>query len=142
MIILSQRNPAWGNKKIGSSNSLVKDYGCVITSISMLSSWYNCYHDPGWMAKYLSFQVDKILWKSVTDKLCFSWVWRQYGYDENKIVNSLKGEKTSCILQVYSRHWVVALKKIGNYYWVADPWDGKKKLMHKKYVTGSAHFSS
>jgi len=140
MIKLSQRNPSWGGKTIGKSKSLLKDFGCTITSISMLSDWYGCFQNPGWMAKNLEFLNDLVIWKSITEKLCFKFIWRQYGYNEKKIVDSLKGKTTSCILQVKNVHWVVALRKIGNYYWIADPWDGKRKLLNKKDVSGSAHF--
>lgn len=141
MKIYWQKDPRWGGKTIGKSKSLIKDFGCTISSVAMLSDFYGCDHDPAWMAKNLSFQVDKILWNSITEKLCFLWTWRQYGYSEQKILASLAGKTTSVILQVYSRHWVVGIKKIGNYYWIGDPWDGKRKLIHKKYITGSSHFN-
>jgi len=140
MTLYSQRDSRWANKKIGNSNSTIGALGCTISTIASLSSWYGCDHDPAWMAKYLRFLNDLILWQSVNEKLCFKWKWRQYGYNEQKILDSLNGETTSVIFQVYSRHWVVGIKKIGNYYWCGDPWDGKRKLFHKKYITGSSHF--
>jgi len=140
MTLYCQRDNRWGGKTIGNSKSLIKDYGCTISAIASLSSWYGCDHDPAWMAKNLRFLNDLILWQSINEKLCFKWKWRAYGYQEKRILDSIKGETTSCILQVYSRHWVVGIKKIGNYYWVGDPFDGRRKFIHKKYITGSAHF--
>jgi hypothetical protein len=140
MILLGQRDPKWGHKTIGNSNSLVKDFGCTITSLSMLSDWYGCYHDPGWMAKNLRFLNDLVLWQSVTEKLCFKFIWRQYGYNEQKIKDSLAGKTTSCLLQLQNRHWVVGIRKIGNYYWIADPWPPSRRLIHKSLISGSAHF--
>jgi ABC-type bacteriocin/lantibiotic exporter with double-glycine peptidase domain len=140
MKILSQRDPKWGQKTIGKTGSTLRDYGCTLTSISMLSDWYGCYQDPGQLAKNLRFLKDLILWQSVTEKLCFRWVWRAYKYDETKILASLKGKTTSCLLQVRGNHWVVGIRKVGNHYWVADPWDGKRKFLNKSVITGSSHF--
>lgn len=142
MQLLGQRNIKWANVKIGKSNSLVKDYGCAITGISMLSSWYGCFKDPGWMAKNLRFLNDLILWQSVAEKLCFKFVWRQYGYHEQKIKDSLAGKKTSVLLQLQKRHWVVGIRKVGNYYFVADPYPPSRRLVHKSQISGSAHFTA
>jgi len=140
MKIYSQRDPKWGGKTIGNSKSLIKDYGCTISGIAMLSSWYGCDHDPAWMAKNLRFLNDLVIWQSVTEKLCFKWVWRQYGRNDAKILASLKGKTTSCLLQVQNRHWIVGIRKIGNYYWCADPWTGTRRFIHKSLISGSSHF--
>src|SRR4030042_4080380 len=133
MKLIGQKDFRWADVTIGKSASKIKDYGCTISSVSMLSDWYNCFSDPAWLAKNLSFQVDLILWKSITEKLCFRWTWRQYGYDENKILQSLEGKTTSCILQIQKRHWVVGIRKVGSYYLVADPWVPNRHFYHKKY---------
>jgi hypothetical protein len=140
MIILSQRDVRWAGKTIGNSKSLIKDYGCTITSISMLSDFYKCYHDPAWMAKNLTFLVDKVLWNSISEKLCFKFVWRFYKYDEAKIWNALDGETTSCLLEIQKKHWVVGIRKIGNYYWCADPWTASRRLINKNLISGGATF--
>jgi hypothetical protein len=140
MQLIGQRDVKWAGKTIGDSKSLIKDYGCTISGISMLSDWYGCFHDPGWMAKNLRFLRDLIIWASVEDKLCFKWVWRQYGYNEKRILDSLGGKTTSCLFQVYRRHWVVGIRKIGSYYWIADPWYPKRRMIHKSAISGSSHF--
>jgi len=141
MKILSQRDPDWGWKPIGNSKSLIRDFGCTLTGISMLSDFYGCYHDPAWMAKNLSFLVDKILWNSITQKLCFKFVWRFYKYDESQILPALKGKDTSCLLEIQRRHWVVGIKKVLNYYWVADPYTGSRRFIHKSLISGGARFN-
>jgi len=141
MTLYCQRNPKWTGKTIGKSKSTIGAYGCTISAIASLSSWYGCDHDPAWMAKNLRFLNDLVLWQSVGEKLCFRWKWRQYGYNEKKILDSLKGEKTSVIFQIYSRHWVVGIRKIGNYFWIGDPWNARRKFIHKGIITGSSHFT-
>jgi hypothetical protein len=136
MIVLSQRDPKWSFKTIGKSKTTIGAMGCTITSLAMLSDWYGCFQDPSWMAKNLSFLVDKVIWGSIANVLCFKFVWRFYKYEEERIVNALKGKTTSCLLQVRGVHWVVAIKKVGPYYYIADPWDGKRKFINKSIVSG------
>jgi ABC-type bacteriocin/lantibiotic exporter with double-glycine peptidase domain len=142
MVLLSQRDPRWSFKTIGQSTSTIGAYGCTITGLSMLSDWYGGYKDPAWMAKNLSFLVDKVIWSSVTAKLSFKFVWRFYGYDEGRILPALAGKTTSCLLQVRGNHWVVGIKKVGSYYWIADPWDGKRKFINKSIISGGATFDA
>ena len=144
MIILSQRDARWGFKPIGGSTSTIGQYGCTITSLAMLSDWYGCYHDPAWMAKYLAFQDDLVLWGSITEKTCFKFVYRYYA-DKHKdmlprLEEAMAGKTTSCLLQLQNRHWVVGIKSIGWYYWVADPWTGSRRLIGKGLVSGGAVF--
>ena len=140
MTLYCQRDPKWAGKTIGNSNSTIGAYGCTISCIASLSSWYGCDHDPAWMAKNLRFLRDLVLWQSISEKLCFKWVWRQYGYNESKILASLGGKTTSCLLQVYSRHWVVGIRKVGWYYYVADPYTGKRRFYPASAISGSSHF--
>ncbi len=58
----SQRDSRWGNKTIGNSKSLMKDYGCAITSVSMVFRKYGSTIDPGKMAKQPIFYYDLIKW--------------------------------------------------------------------------------
>lgn len=140
MKLLGQRDPKWANVKIANSTSSLYYYGCTSTCISMLSSWYGCFKDPAWLAKNLRFSYDLVLWQSIAEKMCFKWIWRQYGRDEAKIDASLAGKSTSCILQINKGHWVVAIRKDGNNYRIADPWYPSYRWIDKKLITGSAHF--
>ena len=135
---LSQQDPRWGNKTIGKSNSLVKDFGCTITSISMASDYFKCFKDPGFLAKNLSFLVDKVIWSSIQKVLCFRFEWRFYKHDEVRIKEALNNPNKVCLLNVYNRHWVVAVKKVPFGYWVADPWIGKDKFYATSSISGGA----
>ena len=107
----------------------------------MLSDWYGGYKDPSWMAKNLSFQVDKVIWNSINKKLNFDFVWRFYKYEEGRIPEALKGKDTACLLEIQKKHWVVGIKKIGSYYWCADPWTASKRLINKNLISGGATFT-
>ena len=58
----SQKDSRWGNKKIGNSNSLMKDYGCAISSVAMVFTYYDEAITPGTLAKQPIFYWDLINW--------------------------------------------------------------------------------
>lgn len=153
MKLLSQRNPYWADERIGQSNETIGRSGCVITDISMLSDWYSryrgvgCFRDPEWLAKNLSFTKDGLLyWNSVSEKMDFKFTWRFYRYDEARILPALAGENTACLLRLYDgakTHWVVGIRKVGNYYYVANPYplpSGRREFIHKSVISGGATF--
>lgn len=57
-----QDDPGWGNKKIGNSGSLMKDYGCAVTAVSMVFKKLGASVNPGQMAKQKMFYYDLIKW--------------------------------------------------------------------------------
>jgi len=143
MKTLSQKNPAWGYQKIGDSNATIASYGCLITSLSMLSDWYGKYKNPSWMAKNLKFTKDGLLyWNSITSsELPMKFVYRYYSRDDKKIKEILYSKDNACILRVvlnHYQHWVVLLGYSRLYgYKIADPIDGKVKYL-KYPITGFA----
>jgi peptidoglycan hydrolase CwlO-like protein len=60
----SQRDSRWGNKKIGNSSSLMKDYGCAVTSVAMVFRKKGAGTDPGKMCREKIFYYDLIKWPS------------------------------------------------------------------------------
>lgn len=152
MLHLSQRDARWATKTIGKTNLTLGRWGCTITCISMLSSFFGCYKSPDVIAKTPGlFTTDGlILWGGI-EKLFggkLKHVVRigmrgKPRLDRKRIDDSLlKSPKTAVILEVanYS-HWVVCVGKYGNDYYVIDPFDGKKKLALRSFgnITGSSH---
>jgi len=134
MIKLSQRDNRWSFKTIGNTKVTIGAMGCTITCLSMASDWFGCYHDPDWMAKNLSFTNDaKVYWSSIDRQTCFKFEWRFYKYEESRILEAIKNPNKVCLLNVYNKHWVLAVKKIIGGFWVVDPWTGGNKF----YATGS-----
>lgn len=58
----SQRDPQWGSKKIGNSNSTIENYGCALAAVSMVLKYYGANVDPGTMAKQKIYYYDLIKW--------------------------------------------------------------------------------
>jgi hypothetical protein len=145
MQILSQLDSRWGSKPIGQTEVLIRDKGCTITCISMASDYFECFQNPGWMAKYLQFTVKnssvgeaKIIWQSIEKVSCFKFEFRYFYYNEQACIKAIKNPRKVCLLEIKKSHWVLALNKIPGGYWVADPWGGKKRIALASSVSGSA----
>lgn len=138
--LLSQKDSRWGNKVIGTSTSYIKDYGCTITCLAMLSCWFGCYHRPSWMAKYLRFLVDKVIWASLEEKLCFKFVYRYYSFDLTAFTEAIKNPKRAVLFEIKKKHWVVGIRKSiypwSKWYKVADPWTGDYNWVHQNDISG------
>jgi hypothetical protein len=133
LTIYSQRDWKWRNKKIGQSNVTVGEKGCTLTDICMGGSFFGDTITPDRAAEDLEFTLDgRVLWASI-DKLFrhMAFHWRFYSYDRNMADEALANPNKVMILNVdRGEHWVFALKRIPmtDMFWVADPWDGKKKV--------------
>ena len=60
----SQKDSRWGSQRIGNSKSLMKDYGCAVTSVAMVFRKNGSSTDPGKLAKEKIFSYDLINWPS------------------------------------------------------------------------------
>ena len=58
----SQADSRWGDKKIGNSNTLMKNYGCAVTSVAMVFKKNGASIDPGKLAKQKIYYYDLINW--------------------------------------------------------------------------------
>ena len=58
----SQQDSRWGTQKIGNSNSLMKDYGCAVTSVAMVFRKFGASVDPKKLAREKIFYSDLIKW--------------------------------------------------------------------------------
>jgi len=58
----SQKDSRWGDKKIGNSKTLMKDYGCAVTAIAMVFREKGASIDPGKLASQKIYSYDLINW--------------------------------------------------------------------------------
>ena len=58
----NQTDPRWGTSRIGLSRSLLKDYGCAVTSVAMVFKYYGADIDPGRLARQRIFWYNLIMW--------------------------------------------------------------------------------
>lgn len=150
MKILSQRDPIWSEKKLGSSNLTIGKFGCTTACLSMLTDYFGSYMRPDAIAAQKTWYTDKnykygaglVLWSKM--KLPMKFVKRTYGRDDVEFGKALKDPKTAVMFEVQGKHWVLALSKniLGGYR-IADPWFGDKSTTsrYKDQITGAAFFT-
>lgn len=145
MLSYSQRDPKWANKFLGSSKLTIGRFGCTITSIADLSTYFGDNYTPFDVSKICKFTPAGLLYWNSCQFGSFRFVSREYNRDDNKILQHLKDPNLAVILEVAGRsHWVVATGTEGhtNLYKIADPWLGDRSTM-KRYnnnITGAAYF--
>lgn len=149
MIYLSQRDKRWATALIGATKLTVGRWGCTLTCVSMLSSYYGCYKSPLELAKdrKLFNAQGEIIWGELArvfgGKIKFQI--RRYGRDNKAILTSILGSpKTAVIMQVANKsHWVVGTGVYGTDFYCVDPLDGLKKLTLTTFgnITGSSHLT-
>lgn len=125
----SQKDSRWGTKKIGNSNSLMEDYGCAVTAVSMVFRYYGSSIDPGAMAKQKIFYYDLIKWPgswSPDIELASS---IYHGNINWKTIDSALKQKHLVIVYIKKTngrggHYVVIHNKDSKDYIVHDPYFG------------------
>jgi hypothetical protein len=109
----------------------------------MLSDYFGGYLDPKELATMvLSYTPEgKLLWNSAKTAK-FKFIERFRGRNEDLILSAIEDPKRAVVLELDGgAHWVVVLRKIGPLFWIADPWDGRKKFNFRT-ITGGAIFQS
>lgn len=144
MVILNQRDLRWAKVQMMPARVTIGRYGCLLTCLCMLSDWYDCFVLPSQaIGREVKFDTTgNIIWSKLNFPT-FKFVQRIRALDTPAIDASLKGPNTAVVLTIdRDSHWVLALRKISsNYYWIADPWTGRKTLLKRTRISGSAHFT-
>jgi len=140
MVTLSQQNGLWGNLTLGKTPYKVSKYGCLITSLSMLTDYFGDYKSPKYFAKYGTFtKAGMFDWNCLPNISKLKLLTRYNFRNDIMIKDALREQAKACILQVNKNHFVVALgtSLLGGYR-IADPWDAKKKTTraYNNNITG------
>lgn len=150
---LSQRDFRWGNLPIGKSSFLVKDFGCTLTCLSMISQYFGCYRSPEEISKMDIFDSGgRMIWTKLNfPTFSFRWCEGSSTGSSNAdmemiksyMVDGIKGAKDRALLikiRVYLpkggsyEHFVVGLWPTfdGDIH-IIDPWDAQSKDLIKTY---------
>ncbi len=109
-----QGDPRWGNKTIGFSRTLMKDYGCAVTALSMVFTEAGEKIKPNKMAKKPMFYRDLIVWPNTWGDLKLKSGRAHGNISWSKIDKQLKKKKTAIVF-IRSRsgagHYVVVHHK-------------------------------
>lgn len=123
----SQKDSRWGSMRIGQSNSLVKDYGCALTSVAMIFTNHGEAKTPATLAKMSIYDWDLIVWPNGTNvKLVKNTGhggvnWSEIDgelEDNNPVIVFIRAKSDG------AGHYVVIHHKVGSDYVVHDPYFG------------------
>jgi hypothetical protein len=141
----SQNDPVWKNFKIGDSSLSVGDYGCLISCIATLSSYFGENKTPGELCriKKLFTPSGLVIWKKIDEVYkTMRFLYRYYQFNERVADDALLKDPNKCIIfQVDNKkHWVSALKKVYGGYVCHNPWSypASNKTYKFREITGMA----
>lgn len=145
MIIYSQRDPRWRGVPIGVSGRTIGQIGCLVTSISMLSTYFMPGLIPPQVVDRAKFTRDGLLYWNSLELAGFKFYWRAYGPNHPEIARHIKHPDLAVLLEVANKsHWVVAIGQtfLSGSYKIADPLFGDKATMarYQNNITGAAYF--
>lgn len=134
MTLYSQRDPRWANINLGTSNSSIGNYGCLITAAGMFFD-----KDPKTVNEILRqgggyANGNLFYWFPACKLLGGSFIWRNWSYDNTAALWAIKNYgavlvevDATPIGSPRNSHWVIF---VGNHkLW--DPWNGKEEPTSK-----------
>lgn len=130
--------------RIGQTGITCGRYGCLITSISMMTNEFGKYRSPGELCRDLQFTSEGLLlWQSL-GLIGLKLEKRFYKYDLNTIKAALLSKDQAVTLQVDGYHWVWLTSKVPGLelFNTVDPWPGKWKVYGPGRITGGAIISN
>lgn len=147
MLSFSQRDPRWATRLIRGSNVTIGRYGCTITCIADLSTYFGDNLTPQNVNDICKFTPSGLVYWASCKFGHFVFDRRAYGRNDGEIIAALKDPKRAVILQVAAAsHWVVATgwQPETKDYKIADPWLGDHSNMgrYNHDITGAAYFKA
>lgn len=143
----SQRDSRWGNQHIGLSNSLMKNYGCAVTSVAMVLRYHGVDISPGTLAQQPIFYHDLIVWPKSWKGVKLASSTGHGNIDWNVVDKELKNKNPVIVFVKSTKrgagHYVVihGKDKDGEYV-VHDPyWGGNIFLGSTKAYVGALYGS-
>lgn len=123
MLNNNQRDPRWGNIKLGFSNTFIKDYGCVITALSnILNTTPDVVNDRLKAVNGFAYG-NLVVWAKIEEAFPGIKINRVWAYDNEavkKAVPNVIVEVPANAIGGSGKHWV---QFIGNQK-CNDPWTG------------------
>ncbi len=147
MLSYSQHDLRWANQLIRGTNLSIGRFGCTITCIADLSTYFGDNLTPADVNEIIKFTANGLVYWTSCSFGHFVFDRRTYGRDYAAISAAILDPKQAVILQVArASHWVVATgwQPEINDFKIADPWLGDFSNMarYRKDITGAAFFRS
>lgn len=146
MQVFCQRDPRWAHLTIPNSTLTLGRYGCTVSCVAMLTSYFLPERTPAQLLPMLRFAPGGlILWDSCRFEN-FAWVRRARSYEPSAVRVHILDPSLAVILEVAGgSHWVVAtdFTPVSGLIRIADPWLGDRATMarYKGSISGASYFS-
>ena len=141
----SQRDPLWRDLLIKGTNLPIGRWGCTLTCVADLSTYFGDNLTPAEINATLNFTPSGLLIWASASFAHFTFARREYGRNDDNISHAIADPLSAVLLQVAGgSHWVVACERYPNngIYKIADPWLGDWASMERygNDITGAAYF--
>ncbi|MFS8131456.1 MAG: C39 family peptidase [Candidatus Dojkabacteria bacterium] len=144
--LMSQRDETWGNDQLGAcTDETIHTAGCAVSAMSMLLKSYGFDTDPQKLNNFLRENNNQ----GYVDDCNIKWYIIPNYFKGIRLVGAFFNEKTFTRLDkelargnpviigfnkvpfTSLQHWVVVTKKVGDTYYINDPWslDGKQETL-------------
>ena len=143
---LSQVDERWRYNKLGTSNSTIGGYGCLITSVSMMLNYFGFDTDPARLNRLLIdnggfYNGNLFVWNSIPrfyPPVTFGY---RYSYAALYKIDEQLAQNKPAIIHVdfvpttpsVEEHWVLVVGKENGSYIINDPRDGKQLRFEDRY---------
>jgi len=147
---LAQGDARWGGDKLGTSNTTISGYGCLITCVTMMLNHLGWAETPGTLNVKLrdngGFHSGNLfVWGSLSALYPgVKFAYRYAGSALDKINASLAAGMPVIVhvdynpsTQAIDEHWVLVVGRQGDDYIINDPKDGKQLLFSTRYGVAS-----
>ncbi len=135
---LSQRDPRWKDKKLGTSNETIGDYGCLLVDLTMVANYYGFQITPDTLNKKMrnagafrgAFIIPRLISSVLPGMRQKRYVKLQGGAPAPlHDIDAALAQGHPVIVEVdyspkpgFQNHWVVLYQKQGKDYLIRDPW--------------------
>lgn len=145
MLSYSQRDPRWSEVEIPGSTLKIGRFGCLITVVADMANFFGQELTPLDVARICKFTSTGLLYWSSCVFTAFRWERREYGRNDEKILEAISDPDRAVVLEVADRsHWVLPLVHFGAASSIifADPWLGDFAMMerYRNSITGASYF--
>lgn len=147
---LAQGDARWGGDKLGTSNTTISGYGCLITCVTMMLNHLGWAETPGTLNVKLRdnggyHNGNLFVWGSLSALYPgVKFAYRYSGSATDKINASLAAGMPVIVHVDYNpstpaidEHWVLVVGRQGDDYIINDPKDGKQLLFSTRYGVAS-----
>ena len=145
----SQRDPRWGNDKMGHSSILMKNEGCLVSITAAGMTFFGHVETPGTLNRKLTdnggyaspnlfyWNIPAILYGDILKTEDRSFV-NGAGFETE--VSHILSKKRPVWAMVdfvpggsFNQHWVLIIGKVEGVFYLLDPWDGTVQALGAKY---------